>query len=446
MEKQRRQSQSSSQFQADYLERMSIEQASVFHGYEKEELHSTVIGLFKEGEAAEQLQVGEQGAVILDHTPFYAESGGQVGDKGVLSAEGVRFEVTDTKKSAQAIVHYGHLLEGRLQMNQSVYAEVDSQRRQAIRLNHTATHLLHAALKEVLGSHVQQKGSLVDAERARFDFTHFQAMSEEELRKVEALVNEQICKNESVTTELMDFEAAKNSGAVALFGEKYSDKVRVLTMGEFSKELCGGTHAKRTGDLGLFKIASETGIASGVRRIEMLTGNYALQWVWQQQDILTEAASQLKTSPAKLGDKLLQMVSEMKSLEKEQQKLKQLLARQSSQDISSEIESIGGADVLIKQFDGMDMKALRELQDQLKAKLSSGLWVLYAVDDGKLAVISGMSKSLIGKAPTAVKLVQILCGKGGGRDDMAQGGGPAPADLSARVVEVRALIEAELSK
>lgn len=443
MQQQRSLSQAASRFQSDYLDKMQSDHLSHFHGYEKESLQSRIIGIVKEGDTVEKLAQGEKALIILDHTPFYAESGGQVGDQGYLLAQDVCFKVQDTQKSGQAIIHYGELLEGEMHTDQAIYAEVNSQRRQAIRLNHTATHLLHAALKSVLGEHIQQKGSLVDAERARFDFSHMQALSSAEIDKIEQLVNKQIRENQKVETALMPFEEARNSGAVALFGEKYSDEVRVLSIGSFSKELCGGTHAQRTGDLGFFKIVSEYGVASGIRRIEMLTGDYALQWLQAQGHQIQKLEAILKTSQAAFPEKIQALLEENKQFEKEISRLKQKMAQQSGRELTSEAERVAGIHLLLKAVDGMDMKSMRDLLDQLKTKLTPAVIILYAIDGDKISVICGISKDIVNKMPSAVSFVRLLCGKGGGREDMAQGGGPLPDDLDKRLAQIKPMMSSD---
>ncbi len=440
MQQQREQSQAASQFTTDYHASSQLDHQSGFHGYEKETMDAKVIGMLKEGIEATTLSKGK-GALILDHSPFYAESGGQVGDRGLISGKGFSFRVDDTQKIGQAIVHYGEVVEGSLNLNQAVTAQIDQERREAIRLNHTATHLLHAALKSVVGKHVQQKGSLVDAERARFDFSHYEGLTSEQIQQIELLVNDQIRANNEVVTEVMDIEAAKTSGAVALFGEKYADAVRVLSMGEFSKELCGGTHARRTGDIGLFKILAEYGIASGVRRIELVTGGHALAWVKEQQNLLDEVAATLKTTVNSVSDKLAQLVLENKKLEKEIAKFQSEKAQKSGTDLLSQVEKINGVNLLVKQMDGMDSQGMRTTLDQLKSSLDSAVIVLFAVDKDKMNVIAGVSKNILGKAPTAAELVRHLCGKGGGRDDMAQGGGAVPTDLDEKVKQIREMIK-----
>ncbi|KTD10745.1 alanyl-tRNA synthetase [Legionella gratiana] len=440
MQQQREQSQAASQFTVDYSTNTQLDYQSDFHGYEKKEVEAKIIALLQDGNEVQVLDQGMKGSVVLDHTPFYAESGGQVGDKGMLTSTDFRFRVDDTQKKGQAIVHYGEMLDGTATLNQFVHAQIDNERREAIRLNHTATHLLHAALKMVVGSQVQQKGSLVDAERARFDFSHFEPLTAEQIQVIECLVNEQIRANNQVVTRIMDIESAKKSGAVALFGEKYADEVRVLTMGEFSKELCGGTHARRTGDIGLFKITAEYGIASGVRRIEMITGRYALAWVNEQQALLNELASLLKTTMNNLSDKVGQLIAENKSLEKEITKLQSEKVQKSGADLANEVEKINGVSLLIKQLDDADNQTMRTTLDQLKSRLESAVIVLFTLGQNKMNVIAGVSKNILGKVPTAAALVKHLCGKGGGRDDMAQGGGEIPADLESRLKEIREMV------
>ncbi|KTC89965.1 alanine--tRNA ligase [Fluoribacter dumoffii] len=440
MQHQREQSQAASQFSVDYSTSAQLDYQSDFHGYEKNQMESHIIALLQEGKEVKTLTQGMKGAVVLDHTPFYAESGGQVGDKGVLISADFHFRVDDTQKKGQAIVHYGEVVDGTAILDQQVRAQIDSERREAIRLNHTATHLLHAALKAVVGAQVQQKGSLVEAERARFDFSHFESLTADHIQKIEELVNAQIRDNHEVVTRIMDIESAKKSGAVALFGEKYADEVRVLSMGEFSKELCGGTHARRTGDIGLFKIIAEYGIASGVRRIEMVTGRYALAWINEQQVLLNESASLLKTTINNLPEKIAQLISETKNLEKEITKLQNEKAKKSGADLAAEVEEINGISLLVKQLDGTDSQTLRNTLDQLKSRLDSAVIVLFTLDQNKMNVIAGVSKNILDKAPNAATLVRHLCGKGGGRDDMAQGGGAIPDNLEKKIEEIREMV------
>lgn len=441
MQQQREQSQAASQFTIDYHAVSQLDHQSDFHGYEKEIMEGRVIAILQDGVEVQSLSIGMKGAIVLDHTPFYAESGGQVGDRGFLIGEdNLRFRVDDTQKNGQAIVHYGEVTEGTMIVDQFISAQIDVQRRNAIRLNHTATHLLHAALKTIVGPQVQQKGSLVDAERARFDFSNFEALTTGQIREIEILVNEQIRANHEVVTRVMDIESAKKSGAVALFGEKYANDVRVLSMGEFSKELCGGTHARRTGDIGLFKIVAEYGIASGVRRIDLVTGSYALVWVNEQQSLLGDLASLLKTTVTNLPEKVAQLILDNKTQEKEIAKLQSEKAQKSGADLANEVENINGINLLVKRLEGVDGQTLRTTLDQLKSRLDSAVIVLFVVEQDKMNVIAGVSKNIIGKAPTAATLVRHLCGKGGGRDDMAQGGGVVPADLDAKIAEIKEMV------
>ncbi|HAT9876179.1 TPA: alanine--tRNA ligase [Legionella pneumophila subsp. pneumophila] len=441
MQQQREQSQAASQFTTDYHAVSQLDHQSEFHGYEKESMEAKIIGLLQEGNEVKSINKGAKGAVILDHTPFYAESGGQVGDKGLLIGKEFTFQVDDTQKVGQAVVHYGKVIKGELTLDLLIHAQVDNIRRDAIRLNHTATHLLHAALKKIVGQHVQQRGSLVDAERARFDFSHFEALTPQQIQQIEEVVNAQIRANNEVITQVMDIESAKQSGAVALFGEKYSDAVRVLSMGDFSKELCGGTHARRTGDIGLFKIVAEYGIASGIRRIEMVTGRYALAWVNEQLGFMNNLAATLKTTPNSLQEKVSQLLLDNKNQEKMIAKLLSEKAQKSGADILGEIEEIKGINLLIKQLEGMDSQTMRHTMDQLKSRIDSAVIILFTIEQNKMNVIAGVSKNIIGKTPSAAQLVRHLCGKGGGRDDMAQGGGNVPEDLNSKIKEIREMIE-----
>lgn len=440
MQQQRELSQSASQFTTDYSVSSQLDEASVFHGYEKDSMQSTVTAMLCDSVKVDKLTAGSKAAVVLENTPFYAESGGQVGDRGQLLGDNLIFQVEDTQRVGQAIVHYGQLLQGELSIGQTINAKVDSARRNAIRLNHTATHLLHAALKAIVGPHVQQKGSLVDAERARFDFSHFEALTSQQLRQLENLVNDRIRANDEVETQIMSLDEAKRSGAVALFGEKYSDAVRVLSLGDFSKELCGGTHAARTGDIGLFKITAEYGVASGVRRIEMVTGAYAQAWINEQLGILDEVAQKLKTTPANVSDKLSQFLHDAKQQEKELTRLQAKLAAKSGTDLLSQVQAVNDVNLLVKQLDGMDSQALRTTLDQLKSSLDQAVIVLFAIEQEKMNVVAGVSKNILGRVPTAAMLVKHLCGKGGGRDDMAQGGGRVPDDLEEKIAQIKTMI------
>ena len=440
MEQQRKQSKSASHFSVDYSDPKAMSARSTFCGYDDSRVKTNILVMLCDNQEVQQLTKGMKAAIVLEETPFYAESGGQVGDRGLIISEHGKFRVDDTQKMGQAIVHYGELVAGALNQSQSVYAEIDIMRREAIRLNHTATHLLHAALKSIVGAEVQQKGSLVDAERARFDFSYHEALTANQLLQLETMVNDQIRANDEVITTLMSLDEAETSGAVALFNEKYSDVVRVLSLGDFSKELCGGTHARRTGDIGLFKITAEYGVASGVRRIEMVTGRYALEWVQAQQGVLEALAISLKTSPSKVSDKLLQVLQDAKKQEKELIQLKQKLTTQSGKDLLSEVKRVGDVNLLVKCMDHVDGQALRTLLDQLKSSLDKAVIVLIGVSDMKMNVVAGVSPSILGRAPTAATLVRHLCGKGGGRDDMAQGGGPLPVDLDLKIEEITKMI------
>ncbi|WP_419419020.1 alanine--tRNA ligase [Legionella sp. D16C41] len=444
MQQQRQLSQSASQFTADYSLATIQHEASTFHGYDNEQMDSQIVAILHEDQKTNQLTTGQKGAIILNNTPFYAESGGQVGDKGCLISSTGRFQVTDTQRIGQAIVHYGEVLQGQLTVEETIRAEVDVEYRNAIRLNHTATHLLHAALKEVIGDHVQQKGSLVDANRARFDFSHYEPLTQNQLLQLETLVNDKIRENIDVTTDHMSLEDARASGAVALFGEKYSDKVRVLSVGDFSKELCGGTHVKRTGDIGFFKIIAEYGIASGVRRIELMTGAYALDWVNQQLYQLNEIAQRFKVNSDKVIDKIDQFFTDYKQQEKEIIKLQAKLAANQGSQLVKEVEKIGEINLLIKQLD-MDNQGLRTTLDQLKGSINNAVIILYAIEGQRINVVAGLSKNLINRVPAATTFVKLLCGKGGGRDDMAQGGGQVPDDLAAKIKEIRATINTQIS-
>lgn len=440
MEQQRQKSQTSHAFSVNYFSDLELTEKSEFKGYDFYDLSAKVNTLLKDGKTVSELKKGECGAIILDATPFYAESGGQVGDRGQIVGKHGIFRVEDTQQSGQAIVHYGEMIQGSFSLHEPVEAKVDMMRREAIRLNHTATHLLHAALKHIVGSQVQQKGSLVDADRARFDFSHREALTPTQLKDLEVLVNDHVRANHLVTTDLMNIQEAKESGALALFGEKYSDVVRVLSVGDFSKELCGGTHARRTGDIGLFKITAEYGVASGVRRIELVTGAAALKWVNQQLSLLEEVASTLKTSTEKVPEKLSQWILDTKQQEKQLSQLQQKLAAQSGNALLEDVQRKGNMNVLIKRLDQQTPQGLRVVLDQVKSSLESAIIVLYAIADNKISVVAAISKSLIGNVPSAAELVRTLCGKGGGREDMAQGGGDVPDDLDKRLKDLQDLI------
>lgn len=434
MEEQRRRARESSGFGADYNAMIRVDGASEFKGYDHLELNGKVTALFIDGKAVDSVSAGQEAVVILDQTPFYAESGGQVGDKGELKGAGFSFAVSDTQKYGQAIGHIGKVASGTLKVGDAVQADVDEARRQRIRLNHSATHLMHAALRQVLGTHVAQKGSLVNDKALRFDFSHFEAMKPEEIRAVEDLVNAQIRRNLAIETNIMDIDAARASGAMALFGEKYDDRVRVLRMGDFSTELCGGTHAARTGDIGLFRITSESGTAAGVRRIEAVTGEGAMAILHAQSDQLNDIAQLLKGDSHNLGEKVRAALERTRQLEKELQQLKEQAAAQESANLSSKAEEINGVKLLVSELTGVEPKMLRTMVDDLKNQLGSTIVVLATVADGKVSLIAGVSKDVTDrvKAGELVGMVaQQVGGKGGGRPDMAQAGGTDASALPA---------------
>lgn len=442
MNAQRQRARSAGQFSVDYNNQIELDGETAFNGYATLEDRGRVVMLLKGGEEVNQLAAGESGVVVLENTTFYAESGGQVGDSGVLRWDRGQFQVNDCTKEGKHHLHHGLVVEGVLKVDDAVVTEVDKDKRQATALNHSATHLLHAALRDVLGEHVQQKGSLVDAERLRFDFSHFEAVSEAQLERIEQQVNDQIRANVAVETELMSLDAAKAKGAMALFGEKYDKDVRVLSMGEFSLELCGGTHASRTGDIGLFRIISEAGIAAGVRRIEAVTGRQALAYIAESDAMVAEIAALVKGSRSNLLDKVRQVTDRNRQLEKELERMNAKLATAQSSDLLSQVQQVNGISVLATEIDGADSKSLRDMLDQLKNKLGSGVVVLMTrTDDQKVSVVAGVTKDLIGrvKAGDLVReLATVLGGKGGGRPDMAQGGG---ADVTAIPAALKRLPE-----
>lgn len=447
MEEQRRRARESSGFGADYNAMIRVDGASEFKGYDHLELNGKVTALFIDGKAVDSVSAGQEAVVILDQTPFYAESGGQVGDKGELKGAGFSFAVSDTQKYGQAIGHIGKVASGTLKVGDAVQADVDEARRQRIRCNHSATHLMHAALRQVLGTHVAQKGSLVNDKALRFDFSHFEAMKPEEIRAVEDLVNAQIRRNLAIETNIMDIDAARASGAMALFGEKYDDRVRVLRMGDFSTELCGGTHAARTGDIGLFRITSESGTAAGVRRIEAVTGEGAMAILHAQSDQLNDIAQLLKGDSHNLGEKVRAALERTRQLEKELQQLKEQAAAQESANLSSKAEEINGIKLLVSELTGVEPKMLRTMVDDLKNQLGSTIVVLATVADGKVSLIAGVSKDVTDrvKAGELVGMVaQQVGGKGGGRPDMAQAGGTDASALPAALASVKGWVSAKL--
>ena len=447
MEEQRRRAREASGFGADYNAMIRVDSASEFKGYDHLELNGKVTALFVDGKAVDAINAGQEAVVVLDQTPFYAESGGQVGDKGELKGANFSFAVEDTQKYGQAIGHIGKLAAGSLKVGDAVQADVDEARRARIRLNHSATHLMHAALRQVLGTHVSQKGSLVNDKVLRFDFSHNEAMKPEEIRAVEDLVNAQIRRNLPIETNIMDLEAAKAKGAMALFGEKYDERVRVLSMGDFSTELCGGTHASRTGDIGLFRIISESGTAAGVRRIEAVTGEGAIATVHADSDRLNEVAHLLKGDSNNLADKVRSVLERTRQLEKELQQLKEQAAAQESANLSSKAIDVNGVKLLVSELSGVEPKMLRTMVDDLKNQLGSTIIVLATVAEGKVSLIAGVSKDVTDrvKAGELIGMVaQQVGGKGGGRPDMAQAGGTDAAALPAALASVKGWVSAKL--
>jgi alanyl-tRNA synthetase len=416
-----------------------------FHGYETLTLRAKVIALYREGTQVRELQSGETGVVVMDRTPFYAESGGQVGDRGELAGPAGTFGVDDTQKiQAEVFGHHGRQRTGVLRVGEEVTAQVDTVSRQRAMWNHSATHLMHAALRQVLGKHVEQKGSLVDPQRTRFDFSHGRPLTAEEIHRVEALVNAAVQRNYDVAARIMKYDDAIRAGALAFFGDKYGDEVRVLTMGEFSTELCGGTHVRRTGEIGFFKVVSESGVAAGIRRIEAITGEAALAWVQQQEAKLAEAAAVLKAPVAEMTVKLNQVQDNVRSLERELARLKSKLASSQGDDLAAQAVQVKGAKVLAATLEGADPRTLRETMDKLKDRLKTAAIVLGAVNDGKVSLIAGVTADLTArlKAGELVNFVaQQVGGKGGGRADMAQAGGTEPAKLAHALESVKNWVE-----
>ncbi len=448
MEAQRERARAASKFGVDLRSNVSIEGKTSFSGYEGLQDSATIVALLRGSEQVQALLAGEEGRVILDRTPFYAESGGQVGDQGVLSGTGGRFDVIDTLKLNASHAHLGKVASGELKVGDRVQATVDSVRRRATMLNHTATHLLHAALRKVLGTHVTQKGSLVAPDRLRFDFSHYAAVTPAELKEIERLVNDEIRANAAAEISLMQYDAAVASGAMALFGEKYEDEVRVLRIGDFSTELCGGTHVSRAGDIGLFKITSEGGVAAGIRRIEAVTGQGALDWVTQTDQVLRDLAALVKGSREDVEDKVRQLIDRSRKLEKEVSGLKQKLASGQSQDLSAGAVDVAGLKVVATRVDGADAATLRTALDQLKDKLKTAAIVLASVQEGdKVAVIAGVTSDSTSriKAGDLVNVVaQKIGGRGGGRPDMAQAGGNDPSKLDEALEGVVPWVQSQL--
>ena len=447
MEAQRTRARSASQFAGGLSDQVNIDGETNFCGYEKTREDATITSILVGGEHVDQLHDRQQGVIVLDRSPFYAESGGQAGDLGQISTDTANFDVTDTQKQGKAFTHIGVCENGSFKVGDSVTAHIDEHNRSDTALNHSATHLLHAALQQILGEHVAQKGSLVNAQRLRFDFSHFEPVNDQQLRDIERLVNQQIRLNNEVETKLMTLDEAKASGAMALFGEKYADDVRVLKMGDFSTELCGGTHANRTGDIGLLKITSEVGIASGVRRIEALTGESALDHVETNESRLRDVSALIKAKPDNVEEKASQLVQRTRQLEKELEALKGKLASSAGSDLAGSAQEIAGIKVLASQIEGADGKSLRDTVDQLKNKLGTAAIILSAVDGDKITLIAGVTKDITDKVRAGDLVSHVAAqvgGKGGGRPDMAQGGGNQPKNLTAALDSVSDWISSKL--
>jgi alanyl-tRNA synthetase len=450
MADQRSRSQEGGSFKVDYSDVLSLDGSTTFTGYDSTSGKGTVTALLRDGEPVDSLALDEEGLLLLDQTPFYGESGGQVGDTGYLGGKGLRLEVTDTTKSQDQHVHHVKVLEGAVSVGDEVLAQVDDSVRQRTKLNHSATHLLHAALREILGDHVAQKGSLVDSERLRFDFSHAEGVSAEQLKAIENRVNGQIRANTPVQTRLMNMDEAVAAGAMALFGEKYGDEVRVLSMGEddFSVELCGGTHVDRTGDIGLLRLTSESGVAAGVRRIEGVTGAGALAVVDATEESLSAVCDVVKGTPDNVAAKVSALRSENRDLEKEIARLKQKLATGAGTDLTAGAVEVAGIKVLAANVDGGDSKSLRDTLDQCKNKLGSAVILLSAIEGDKVALAAGVTKDLTDRVKAGDLMREFagrLGGKGGGRPDMAQGGGNDVAGLPGVLKEVPDWVAANLT-
>ncbi|MDE3994986.1 alanine--tRNA ligase [Glaesserella parasuis] len=447
MQAQRARAQASSNFGTDYNNVIKVNGSTEFNGYEVTECEATVVALFSNGKAVEAIQSGENAVVVLDSTAFYGESGGQVGDSGVIASEICNFEVNDTQKYGQVFGHIGQLASGTLSVGDKVKAEVNTTRRHAITLNHSATHLLHSVLRQVLGDHVVQKGSLVSENSLRFDFSQGEAISKADLEEIERIINTKIRENIVVTTEVMDLESAKQKGAMALFGEKYGDRVRVVDITAFSVELCGGTHVKQTGEIGLFKVVSEGAVAAGVRRIEAVTGENAIGLLHQQQQILNQSAELLKADTASLVEKIQQLQEKSKKVEKELQQLKDKLAAQAGGELAKQAQQINGVNVVVQRLENVDAKALRTMVDDLKNQLGSAVIVFATQTDEKVNLIVGVTKDLTDKV-NAGELVGLMAqevgGKGGGRADMAMAGGSQPENITQALNVATNWIQAKL--
>ncbi|MDH5612714.1 MAG: alanine--tRNA ligase [Gammaproteobacteria bacterium] len=452
MDEQRDRARTASQFGVDYNRDIEVEAETVFTGYDQVSQSCNIKEIFVNSNPVSSIEAGQKAIIVLDETPFYAESGGQVGDVGVLSTDSASFAVQDTQKQGNSVLHIGELESGRLVVDDVVQAAIHKENRDAIRRNHSATHLLHAALREVLGDHVQQKGSLVNAERLRFDFSHFEPIKRDQLRRIERRVNQQIRQNSSADMQEMSIDDAKKSGAMALFGEKYDAVVRVVSMGDegdgrFSTELCGGTHVSRVGDIGFFKITAESGIASGVRRIEAVTGAGAVAWAEERENQIDSITDLLKTSREEVSSKVEHMVTRLREQEKLLAQLKGKLASQAGSDLSSQAEEVNGVKILAVQLEGADSKTLRDTLDQLKNKLGTTAILLASEEGGKVRLIAGVSKDLTSKVK-AGDLVNVAAievgGKGGGRPDMAQAGGDRPENIPQALVAAKAWLRTNL--
>ena len=448
MEAQRVRARAASKFGAELRDSIQLDGKSEFSGYDRLADVARVTSLIFDGAIVDVLRRGQEGQVVLDHTPFYAESGGQIGDTGVLLGANGRFIVRDTQKIGASFAHLGELENGELRVGDSVEALVDQERRKAIALNHSDTHLLHAALRKILGKHVEQKGSLVAADRLRFDFSHSHALTHDEMHQVESLVNSAIRDNEPAETRVMALDDAVAAGAMSLFGEKYENDVRVLSIGGFSMELCGGTHVERAGDIGLFKITGESGVAAGVRRVEAVTGQAAYEWVVRTDQVLRDIAAMLRGSREDVDEKVRELVERSRRLEKEVQQLKSKLASGHGGDLSTQAKDVGGIKVLAAQIDGADVRSLRDAVDQLKGKLGSSVIVLASVEQGKVVLVVGVSSDLLARIKAGEIAGQVAAkvgGRGGGRADFAQAGGTQPENLGRALAEVEGLVRSRLS-
>jgi alanyl-tRNA synthetase len=449
MEEQRNRARSASQFGLDYSDNIRVDGSTQFCGYETLENSATVVALYASGEAVDSAAEDTEVVVVLDKTAFYAESGGQVGDTGYLQADSAEVEIVDCRKSGDHHLHIGRVLSGEIKAGQQLRAIVDSTVRQGTALNHSATHLMHAALQQVLGDHVVQKGSLVDSQRLRFDFSHNQAVTPEQIRQIEHIVNREILRNSTVGTEVMSMDDAKAKGAMALFGEKYGDQVRVLSMGgDFSVELCGGTHVSQTGDIGLLRISGESSVAAGVRRIEAVTGEKAVELCDQLQDTITNVSNLVRASGGNVADKVQQLVDDNRRLQKEIETLKGKLANASGSDLMSGLKEINGVHVLSTVVEGADAKSLRSVADQVRSKLGKGVFLLAAVEGGKAALVAGVTNNLTDSLKAGDLLKHVTAqvgGKGGGRPDMAQGAATDISALPAAMESVYSWVEQNIS-